>query len=319
MRAAFGFDRNGSNIHHARISYVMEWRIMAGPSSQEFGERLANRLNTPLLAVSMKEFPDKEVKFTFEEKLAGLEVLLVQSTYPPADRTYMQLFLASDHMAHEGARVHAVIPYLGYSRQGKAFLPGETPTLAIIARLLRSVGVTRITTVDIHSPEAMGLFSMPIHSVSAIRPLAEYVKTNVKLDDPVMVAPDAGALPRAEAFAALCGARSVQFTKHRDKVTGQVNVDVGNLQVEGRDIVIVDDMITTGGTVAAATEALRKARAGKVVAACTHPILVGDAYENLIKAGVDEIIGTNTVPSRVSRVDATEPVADYLLTLITRK
>ncbi len=294
---------------------MAKWRVMAGPSSQEFGEKLAERLGMPLLAASMKEFPDKEVKFTFGEQLASLEVLLVQSTYPPADRTYMQLFLASDYMTHEGAKVHAVIPYLGYSRQGKAFLPGETVTLGIIARILRSVGVTRVTTVDIHSSEGMTLFSMPIYSVSAISPLAEYVKANVQLNDPVLVAPDAGAVPRTEAFAASYGAEFVKFAKKRDKVTGEIDVEAGDLQLKGRDAVIVDDMISTGGTVAAATNLLRKAGAEKIVAACVHPLLVGDCYEKLIEAGVDEIVGTNTVPSRVSKVDATEPVARYLRTL----
>jgi ribose-phosphate pyrophosphokinase len=288
---------------------------MAGPASQDFANKLAKRLNFPLLGVTATEFPDKEVKFTFHEKLNGLEVLLVQSTYPPADKRYMELFFASHHMSQEGARVHAVIPYLGFARQGKVFLPGEIATLGIIAHLLRSVGVTRVTTVDMHSAEGLGLFSMPTYSVSAIPALARYVKANVKLKDPVMAAPDAGSLLRTEAFAALYGAKFVQFSKHRDKVTGRIRVEADKLQVKGRDVVIVDDVITTGGTVAAATELLRKADAGRIVAATVHAVLIGDTYDNLMKAGVDEIIGTNTVPSRVSKVDATEPVAKYLQTL----
>ena len=292
---------------------------MVGPSSQEFGTKLAKRMGLPLLAVTTTEFPDQEIKYKFEEALSGLEVLLVQSTYPPADKRYMQLFLASHHMSQEGARVHAVIPYLGYARQGKAFLPGEVVSLGIIAHLLRSVGVTRVSTVDMHSAEGLALFSMPIYSVSAIPGLANYIKTHVKLEDPIIVAPDAGSVKRAQAFATLYGAKAIQFKKSRDKVTGRIKMEAGKVAVKGRDCVIVDDVITTGGTVAASTELLRKQGARKVVSACVHAVLLGETYDKLIKAGVDEIIGTNTVPSRVSKVDATEPMAAYLRTIVAEK
>ena len=292
---------------------------MVGPSSQEFGTKLAKRMGLPLLAVTTTEFPDGEIKYKFDEKLSGLEVLLVQSTYPPADRHYMQLFLASHHMSQEGARVHAVIPYLGYARQGKAFLPGEIVSLGIIAHLLRSVGVQRVTTVDMHSAEGLSLFSMPVYSVSAIPGLAQYVKTHVKLESPIMVAPDNGSLKRTEAFAALYGAKFIQFKKNRDKITGRIKMETDKLLVKGRDCVIVDDVITTGGTVAASTELLRRSGARKIVSATVHAVLLGDTYDMLIKAGVDEIIGTNTVPSRVSKVDATEPLAAYLRTIFAEK
>jgi len=292
---------------------------MVGPSSQEFGTKLAKRMGLPLLAVTTTEFPDGEIKYKFDEKLSGLEVLLVQSTYPPADMHYMQLFLASHHMSQEGARVHAVIPYLGYARQGKAFLPGEIVSLGIVAHMLRSVGVQRVSTVDMHSAEGLALFSMPVYSVSAIPGLAQYVRTHVKLDDPIVVAPDAGSLKRTEAFASLYGAKFIQFKKNRDRVTGRIKMEADKLLVKGRDCVIVDDVITTGGTVAASTELLKKSGARKVVSACVHAVLLGETYDKLVKAGVDEIIGTNTVPSRVSKVDATEPMAAYLRTIIAEK
>ena len=289
---------------------------MVGPSSQEFGTKLAKRMGLPLLAVTTTEFPDGEIKYKFDENLNGLEVLLVQSTYPPADKHYMELFLASLHMSQEGDKVLAVIPYLGYARQAKAFLPGEIVSLGIIAHLLRSVGVKRVTTVDMHSAEGLALFSMPVYSVSAIPGLAQYMKTQVKLDDPLIIAPDAGSLKRTEAFAALYGAKFIQFKKNRDRVTGRIKMEVGKLPVKGRDCVIVDDVITTGGTVAASTELLKKAGARKVVSACVHAVLLGETLDKLAKAGVDEVIGTNTVPSRVSKVDATEPMAAYLRTII---
>jgi len=291
---------------------------MVGPSSQDFGTKLAKRMGLPLLAVTTTEFPDGEIKYKFDEKLDGLEVLLVQSTYPPADKHYMQLFLASHHLSQEGARVHAIIPYLGYARQGKAFLPGEIVSLGIIAHLLRSVGVQRVSTVDMHSAEGLSLFSMPVYSVSAIPGLAQYVKTHVKLEDPVIVAPDAGSLKRTEAFAALYGAKTIHFKKNRDRVTGRIKMEAPKVPLKGKDCVIVDDVITTGGTVAASTELLKSLGARKVVSACVHAVLLGETLDKLLKAGVDEVIGTNTVPSKVSKVDATEPMAAYLRTIISQ-
>ena len=289
--------------------------VFAGPSSKEFGKTLAQRLNLPILSVDIKEFSDTETKYRFEENTSGTSVLLVQSTYPPVDKNYMQLFLAAHHLSQEGAKVHAVIPSMGYARQDKQFLKGEVVSLGVISHLLRSCGVIRVTTVDIHSAEGLALFSMPTYSVSAIPSLAQYVKKNLKLSSPVVVSPDFGSSRRTEAFAALYGAQHMQFVKERDRITGEVKMETGKLDVAGRDVIVVDDMISTGGTIRAAAGKLREARAGKVIAVCVHALLIGDAYQKLLDAGVDEIIATNTVPNAVSKVDATEPLAAYLKTV----
>jgi ribose-phosphate pyrophosphokinase len=286
--------------------------VFAGPASRDFGSALAARLGLPVLAVTVKEFSDTETKFKVEESVHGSSILLVQSTYPPVDRHYMQLLLAAHHLSQEGAKVHAVIPYMGYARQDKQFMPGEVVSLGVVSHLLRSCGVMRVTTVDIHSAEGLALFAMPTYSVSAIPSLSQYIKRNMKLSSPVVIAPDFGSSSRTAAFAALYGAEHLQFAKERDRVTGEVKIDAGELNVKGRDVIVVDDMVSTGGTIRAAAEKLRKAQASKIVVGCVHPLLVGDAHERIIEAGVDEIIGTNTVPSEVSKVDATEPLASYL-------
>ncbi len=289
--------------------------VFAGPASEDFGNALAKRLSLPLLSVTVKEFSDSETRFKIDEEVHGTRILLVQSTYPPVDKNYMQLFLAAHHLSQEGAKVHAVIPYLGYARQDKQFVAGEVVSLGVVSHLLRSCGVMRVTTVDIHSAEGLALFAMPTYSVSAIPSLAQYIKKNLNLSNPVVIAPDFGSSRRTEAFATLYAAEHLQFAKERDRVTGDVTINAGELNVKGRDVIIVDDMISTGGTIRAAAEKLRKAQASRIVVGCVHPLLVGDAYEKLIEAGVDEIIGTNTVPSKVSKVDATEPLASYLRTV----
>lgn len=289
--------------------------VVGGPASQEIAGSLAKRLGIPLSPVSSTEFADGETRIKFKESLDGAQVILVQSTTPPTDQHYMQLFLMAHHLSQEGAKVHAVIPYLAYARQDKQFTSGEVVSLGVVAHLLRSVGVSRLTTVDIHSAEGLALFSFPTYSVSAIPSLVHYVKKNCRLKNAVVVAPDFGSSKRTEAFATLYGVPQVQLSKKRDRVTGEVKVEAGDLDVRDRDVIIVDDMISTGGTVKAATEVLKNSGAGRVVAACVHPLLVGGAYEKLTAAGVDEIIGTNTVPSRVSRVDAAEVLTYYLRTL----
>jgi ribose-phosphate pyrophosphokinase len=289
--------------------------VFAGPASKDFAKALAQRLNLPILAVDVKEFADTETKYRFEENVSGASVLLVQSTYPPVDKNYMQILLAAHHLSQEGSKVHAVIPYMGYARQDKQFLSGEVASLGVISHLLRSTGVIRVTTVDIHSAEGLALFSMPTYSVSAIPSLAQYVKKNLKLSAPLVVSPDFGSSKRTEAFAALYGAQHMQFVKERDRSTGEVRMETGKMEVKERDVIVVDDMISTGGTIRAAASKLREAHAGKIVVACVHALLIGDAYEKLMDSGVDEIIATNTVPNRVSKVDATEPLAAYLKTV----
>lgn len=289
--------------------------VFAGPAGGEFGAALAKRLSLPLLTVAVREFPDSETKFRVDENVHGTSILLVQSTYPPVDKNYMQLFLAAHHLSQEGAKVHAVIPYLGYARQDKQFMPGEVVSLGVISHLLRTCGVTRVTTIDIHSAEGLSLFPMPTYSVSAIPSLAQYIKKNLNLSNPVVISPDFGSSKRTEAFATLYGAEHFQFAKERDRVTGDVKMNAGEMNVRGRDAIVVDDTISTGGTILAATGILRRGEVSRLVVGCVHPLLIGDAYERLMEAGVDEIIGTNTVPSRVSKVDATEPLASYLRTV----
>jgi ribose-phosphate pyrophosphokinase len=294
---------------------VAERLILPGPASMELGKAISSRLNFPLLAYDFKVFADGETRFRIEEKVAGTTVFIVQSTHPPTDQHLMQLLLLSHHLSQEGAKVHAVIPYLAYARQDKQFMPGEVLSLGVISHLLRSAGVKRITTVDIHSAEGLSLFSIPIYSVSAIPSLAEFVKKSAKASDSVVVAPDFGSSKRSEAFATLIGADYVKLAKTRDRATGEVKVESSSLDVRGKHAIIVDDIISTGGTVVAATEVLKKGGASRVTAVCVHPLMVGDAQEKLRSAGLNDIVGTNTVPSPVSKVDVSSAIASHIGTL----
>jgi ribose-phosphate pyrophosphokinase len=276
---------------------------------------VAEKLGLPLLGAEFKVFADGESRFTLSEKVSGRSVFLIQSTHAPVDQHLFQLLLASHQLSEEGAKVTAVVPYLAYARQDKEFLPGEGVTLGVVAHLMRSVGVRRLVTIDIHSAEGLALFSFPTYSVSSVPSLVNYVKDKVDLKSPVVIAPDFGGSKRTEAFAQLYGAKFLQLSKTRDRTTGDVSVKESRLEVEGKEVVIVDDIISTGGTVKAAAEAVLRQGAKKAIAVCVHGLFVGDAIQKLEGASVDPIISTNTVPGPHSKVDVADALASHLRTL----
>ena len=288
---------------------------MAGPASEEMGRSLSEKLGFPLLAAEFRVFADGESKFTLHEKVEGKSVFVVQSTYNPVDQHMFQLLLASHQLSEAGAKVTAVVPYLAYARQDKEFLPGEGVTLGVVAHLMRSMGVRRLVTVDIHSAEGLALFSFPTYSVSAIPSLVEYVRAELGLKDPVVMSPDFGGSKRTEAFAQLYGAHFLQMSKTRDRMTGGVSLKESELDVRGKEVIIVDDIISQGDTVKAAAEAVLKQGAKQALAVCVHGLFAGDALQKLEKTSVGPIICSNTVPSKYSRVDVSEALASHLRTL----
>ncbi|HUK80530.1 MAG TPA: ribose-phosphate pyrophosphokinase [Nitrososphaerales archaeon] len=294
---------------------MAEKLILAGPASEELGRSLSEKLGLPLLAAEFRVFADGESKFTLHEKVEGKSVFIVQSTYNPVDQHLFQLLLASHQLSEAGAKVTAVVPYLAYARQDKEFLPGEGVTLGVVAHLMRSMGVRRLVTVDIHSAEGLALFSFPTYSVSAVPSLAEYVRAELGLKDPVVVSPDFGGSKRTEAFAQLYGAKFLQLSKTRDRTTGGVSMKESKLDVTGKEVIIVDDIISQGDTVKAAADAVMKQGAKQALAVCVHGLFAGDALQKLEKTAVGPIICSNTVPGKFSKVDVSDALASHLRTL----
>ncbi|MBI3840851.1 MAG: ribose-phosphate pyrophosphokinase [Thaumarchaeota archaeon] len=294
---------------------MAEKLVLAGPASEELGKSVAQSLGLGTLDAEFKVFPDGESKFTLDARVSGKSIFLIQSTHPPVDQHLFQLLLAAHRLSQDGAKVTAVVPYLAYARQDKEFLPGEGVTLGVVAHLARSVGVRRLVTVDIHSAEGLSLFSFPTYSVSAIPNLVEYAKSQMRLDDPVVIAPDMGGSKRTEAFAQLYGAKFLQLTKTRDRSSGDVRVKEDKLDVEGKQVLIVDDIISTGGTVRAAAEAVLKGGAKGVSVVGVHGLFVGSATQTLEKAGLRHVVCTNTVPGKFNKVDVSEAISAHLKTL----
>jgi len=283
--------------------------VIAGPASSDLADRVAKRLSAHLVAVELRVFSDGESKLKMGR--VGKNCIIVQSTYPPADTHLMQALMMAVRCA-EGARdVCAVIPYLAYARQDRAFLEGEVVSIALVAKLLQSAGVGHVITVDIHSQLAMSYFAS-VQNVSSIPLLAEYA-SKMKLRRPIAVSPDAGGADRAKEFAKHSKTDMFALKKSRDRTTGEVTVDEKlDIDVSGRDAILIDDMISSGGSMVKAAEVLHKKGAGKVYAMCAHALLIGDAAQRLKAAGVQDIIATNSVPGEYAKVDLSPAIAEVV-------
>ncbi len=284
--------------------------MIAGPASTDLAEKIAKRLGAQLVAAELRIFSDGESKIKMGR--AGKDCVIVQSTHPPTDTHLMQALMMARKCADDGARdICAVIPYLAYARQDRAFLDGEAVSIALVAKLLEAAGARHVVTVDVHSQLAMSHFAS-IQNVSSIPLLADYA-AKMKLYRPVAVSPDAGGAGRAIEFAKCLKADAVTLKKSRDRTTGEVTVDEDlDIDVAGRDAILVDDMISSGGSIIKAAGLLRKKGAGKVYAVCAHALLIGDAAQKIRAAGVQDIISTNSIPGEYARVDLSPAIAEAL-------
>lgn len=287
--------------------------VLAGPASKDLAKSIANILKAEIIDAELKVFPDGERKIRIDGDPAGKFAVAVQSTYPPVNEQLLEALFMINKASKMGADVCAVIPYLAYARQDKEFVKGEAVSMESIGSMFDSSGAKSLITVDIHSEIALSCFTIKAYDVSAIPLLADYFKSK-DLNEPIVVSPDAGGMRRAEEFAKILGRESIALPKHRDRSTGEVSID-SSLELKKAkncDAILVDDMISTGGSIVKATEVLKDAGCNNVYAACTHALLLNDALDKLKNAGVKEIVGTNTVPGQVSKVDVAPAICDQI-------
>lgn len=279
-------------------------KIIPGPASRELGEKLANELHAEITPVFLKTFPDGESYIRFEKQnLKGEDAVIVQTTSPPQDQRLLQLMLMADNAKDLEARsITAIVPYFAYSRQDKRFILGEAFSIKTIIKLLENCGVTKIISLNAHNPAVLKNFNVPVLDLSAIPLLAEYFKAQKLVQNPLSLSMGKKALSVAqEADNILQGGYDYVASK-RDVVTGNVTLEDKPLPVKNRDVIIFDDIISSGGTMAKAVKLVKDKGARKVYAACVHPILMGDSYKRIIENGAEEIVGTDAVPSPVSKV-----------------
>ena len=287
---------------------LVNFTVIGGNASKDLAKRIARRLKAKYVDVDTRTFPDGESKITFRHNLKKSVVLIVQSTYPPVDTNLLQILSIISEVKKISSKIYAVIPYMGYARQDRQFLNGEIATMSVVAKMLQAAGAKKAIVVDIHSKTALRHFKIPTENVSAIPELAKYLK-KLKLKNPIVVSPDTGGSLRAKKFADILKSDFITLKKSRNRKTGKVSIQSTKADVKGKDLIIVDDIVSTGGSVVKATQFLKKQKCKRVFVVCTHGLLVGDAEKNIKKAGVTQIISTNTIPRSISKVDVSGVIA----------
>ena len=289
-----------------------KFTVLGGTSSDQLARKIASRLQSKYIGTELRLFPDGESKVTLKAKPAG-KIVVVQSIYPPVDSNLIRALALVSEAKKYSSQVHAVIPYLGYQRQDRQFLPREVVTMSLIAKLFKAVGASKITIVDIHSMRALNLFQIPATNVSAVEELVKYFK-RLKLRNPLVVSPDVGGWQRARNFAHHLGVDFIVLEKHRDRRTGKVTIEQADHdEVRNRDIILVDDIVSTGGSIVKAAQYLKTQKCGRIYATCTHAVLIGDAEKKIKQAGVTRIVSTNTIPGKTSVVDVSQVIAKAII------
>lgn len=294
--------------------------IIAGPSCIDLATKVGHNLDMDIIRVESHTFTDGESKIRMD-RVEEKYCIVIQSTYPPADRHLLQALMILKKCSDDKAEdLCIVIPYLAYTRQDRAFLKDEFVSISLVAKLLEAVGTKRLITVDAHSIRALSYFTIDVQNISSIPLLAEYAVNKMKLNKPIVVSPDSGGMERARQFANILETDTIALKKSRDRNTGEVYIDEKlNYNILGRDVIILDDMISSGGSIVKACELLKRNQAGKVYAMCTHALLIGDAKKKIEEAGVEEIIATNSIPSELSKVDLSIPISAKIRSLIELK
>jgi ribose-phosphate pyrophosphokinase len=275
----------------------MDLRLFTGRSNPHLAQGICRYLGIESSRIEVSDFSDGEIFVQIQENIRGQDVFLVQSTCHPVNQHLMELLIMADACRRaSAARITAVIPYFGYGRQDRKDRPRVPITAKLVADLITAAGVNRVLAVDLHAGQLQGFFNIPVDHLFAAPVLVEYFKRHA-YQDLIVVSPDAGGVERARAFAKRLDVSLGIIDKRRDrekKNVAKVMHIIGD--VVGRDVLVVDDMVDTAGTLVEATEALIRAGARRVFAGATHPVLSGRAMERLGASHLQELVLTDTIP-----------------------
>ncbi|MGP1579741.1 MAG: ribose-phosphate pyrophosphokinase [Wolinella sp.] len=275
------------------------YKIFTGSAHPDFSKEISEHLGVSLSGAIVNRFSDGEINVQISESVRGLDVFIIQPTCAPANDHLMELLIMIDALKRSSANsISVVIPYFGYARQDRKAAPRVPITAKLIADLLQRAGANRIITMDLHAGQIQGFFDIPVDNLYGSIVFRDYVR-NKALPNPIIASPDIGGVGRARYFANQLGLELIVVDKRRERanVSEVMNI-IG--EVEGKDVILVDDMIDTAGTIIKAAEALKNRGATRVIALGTHAVFSGNAYERIEKGALDEMVVTNTIPLKQS-------------------
>lgn len=275
---------------------MSDLKIFSGRANHPLGEKIAKAAGVPLGRLEIKNFSDGEIWAKFSDNIRGDDVFIVQSTQPPSDNLLELLILIDAARRASARRVTAVIPYFGYARQDRKDQPRVSVTAKLVANLITEAGADRVITMDLHAAQIQGFFDIPLDHLYASAVFSDYFRLK-KIPNLAVVSPDVGGLKIARAYARRLEADLILIDKRRPKpnVAEVVNI-IGN--ANGKNVLIIDDLIDTGGTFVNAVKALRENGAIEIYGACTHPILSGTATERINNSDFKSLVVTDSVPLR---------------------
>lgn len=294
--------------------------VLGGSASTDLAQRVAKELGQGPGKIEIKRFPDGEKYIRIHDDVKGQDVAVIQSLYRTPDDYIFEYLLIADTLRDMGASsIIGVTPYLAYARQDSRFYPGEALSSAAVAKLFESAGTTSILTIDCHLHrlgDVAKVFKVPAQNLTAMPRLGEYARENLKPKKPIVVGPDEEADQWAGTVAKELDAEHTVFTKTRIRKEGEteskLEMVTGDVELKGRDVVFADDIISTGGTIVQAARACKKKGARRMFVLCTHPVLADAALNRIKAAGVVKVIGTDTIPSPISKVSVAPVISAAL-------
>ena len=271
------------------------YKIFSGTAHPKLAENISKYLDVALSESNISKFSDGEINCQISESVRGRDVFIIQPTSAPTNDNLMELLIMTDAIRRSSAKsITAVIPYFGYARQDRKAAPRVPITSKLVANLIESAGITRVVTMDLHAGQIQGFFDIPVDNLYGSTVFIDYIKQK-KLENPIIASPDVGGVARARNMASKMGLDLVIVDKRREKANkSEVMNIIGD--VAGKDVILVDDIIDTAGTIVQAAAALKAKGATSVMACCTHGVLSGPAFDRVDQGALDELVITDTIP-----------------------